>query len=239
MRRRLAVTAVMITALAGEWLGHSLAYYRVAGMAGLRGGLGGPIHSYMVPLALALIVGGAAGAAAWVRAWLALGRRLDRSAAALAAQWRGRAPAHPPAAASRSHSARSAAPSPAARAAALALPLALLQVMLYLTQENLERSGHGLPAVGLSPLTDGYGAAVWIQAGVAVALAVVWLAALRLLRTREHAAELCERLAGVLRRRRRQHCPPAPVPVVSHVTSLQLRLRSALWQRPPPAFSAA
>ena len=83
MRRRLAVTAVAVASLVGEWLGHGAAYYRVAGIAGLQAGLTGGIHDFMLPLGLALLLGAAAGATAWTRAWLALGRRLDRSGAAL------------------------------------------------------------------------------------------------------------------------------------------------------------
>jgi len=82
-RRRLAVTAVAVASLVGEWLGHGAAYYRVAGIAGLQAGLTGGIHDFMLPLGLALLLGAAAGATAWTRAWLALGRRLDRSGAAL------------------------------------------------------------------------------------------------------------------------------------------------------------
>jgi hypothetical protein len=62
MRRRLAVTTAVLAALVGEWLGHSLAYYRVAGTAGLQAGLTTGIHDYMLPLGLALLIGAAAGA---------------------------------------------------------------------------------------------------------------------------------------------------------------------------------
>jgi hypothetical protein len=36
MRGRLAVTSAVFAALVGEWVGHSLNYFRLAGLAGLK-----------------------------------------------------------------------------------------------------------------------------------------------------------------------------------------------------------
>lgn len=239
MRRRLAVTAVVVTALVGEWIGHGISYYRVAGVAGLQAGLGGGIHEYMLPLAALLLALAAAGAAGLVRAWLALGRRLDRSARLLARLRRGDGDAsaalaeHPDQAADPGFL-----PSRLARVLALALPLAVLQCAIYVVQENLERTLRGLPAGGLGPLLDGRGAAAWIQAAVALVLAAILTAALLVLRRRHRTVQRIERLARAFWRRtcREPALPAHPRP---HVTATQLLLGSALWQRPPPAASPA
>jgi hypothetical protein len=240
MRRRIAVTGAVLAALVGEWLGHSLSYYRVAGVAGLQAGLTSGVHDYMVPVGLALLVGAAVGAAAWTRAWLALGRRLDRSAAALARLRSGaglREPAPggaPPVGASGgvAH-----APSYAARVVALAAALAVVQCSLYLLQENLERALHGLPTGGLSPLLDRYGAAAWIQAAIGLLLATVLVAAMRLITARRSVAERCERMVRAMWERAvRSTSSPRPRP--STVIPAQLLLRNALWSRPPPVLAA-
>lgn len=232
IRRRLAVTAVALTALVGEWLGHGISYYRVAGIAGLQAGLGGGIHDYMIPLAVVLLALAAAGTAGLVRAWLALGHRLDSSARLLARLRRGDTALLALAGSPRGGFAKL--PSPLARILALALPLALLQCAIFVAQENVERVLRGLPAGGLGPLVDGGGAAAWIQAAVALVLAAVFTAALLLLRARHREVERIERLARAFWQRvRRVPAPPArPRP---HVTATQLLLGSALWQRPPPS----
>jgi hypothetical protein len=239
MRRRLAVTAVAVTALFGEWIGHGISYYRVAGMAGLQASLGGGIHDYMLPLAAALLVAAALAAAGLVRAWLALGRRLDRSARLLARLRRGAHIAAPaPHPRPGGVGARPASPSRLALVLALALPLATVQCAIYLIQENLERALRGMPAGGLSPLLDGRGAAAWIQAAVALALATVLTAALLLIGRRHRAAERIERLVRAFWQRTRR-ASALPAPPHPHVTATQLLLGSALWQRPPPASSPA
>jgi hypothetical protein len=231
MRRRLAVTAAVLAALVGEWLGHGVAYYRVAGIAGLQAGLSGGVHDYMLPLGFALLLGAAAGATAWTRAWLALGRRLERSGALLARLRRGSGLDGAPA----EIKAASPTPTPSfpARVLALGLPLALVQSSLYAVQENLERAVHGLPATGIRPLLDGFGAATWIQSAVALLLATVLVLALRLLRSRAAAAHLCERLVRALWERARR-TTSSPRPRASFVTPVGLLLCSSTWQRPPP-----
>jgi hypothetical protein len=239
MRRRLAVTAVVVAALVGEWLGHGISYYRAAGLAGLQAGLGGGIHAYMLPLAAVLLAAGVVGAAGLARAWLSLGHRFDRSTRLLARLRRGDRTTLAPAIAHRSPAAeRALMPSPPALIVALAVPLAVLQSALYLVQENLERALRGLAGGGLGPLLDGNGAAAWIQAATALVLATILTAALLILRARRRTVERIERLARAFwRRTGRGSKPPAhPRP---HVIATQLLLGSALWQRPPPASSPA
>ena len=237
MRRRLAVTAVAVASLVGEWLGHGAAYYRVAGIAGLQAGLTGGIHDFMLPLGLALLLGASAGATAWTRAWLALGRRLDRSGAALRRLRRGAGlPVGPPA--TKAAAAPTRAPSLLARVGALALPMAVVQCSLFLVQENLERAIHGMAAPGIGPLFDGGGSAAWIQAAVALLLATALVVALRLLRSRDAAAQLCERLVRALWERN-QRRTSSPLPRPTYLPAAQLLLRSAIWQRPPPVPAAA
>jgi HAMP domain-containing protein len=239
MRRRLAVTAVAVTALFGEWIGHGISYYRVAGVAGLEASLGGGVHDYMLPLAAALLAAAAFGAAGLVRAWLTLGRRLDSSARLLARLRRGdlSAAPSPPDRHGRDAPPPASMPSPLAGVLALALPLATLQCAVYLVQENLERALRGIPAGGFGPLLDGGGAAMWIQAAVALALATVLTAALLLIRRRSGAVQRLERLAQAFWQRSRSTSPSTRPR--RHVTATQLLLGSALWQRPPPAPSPA
>jgi hypothetical protein len=236
MRRRLAVTGAVLAALAGEWLGHSLAYYRVAGIAGLQAGLSGGIHAYMLPLGLVMLLGAAASATVWARAWIALGRRLDRSAGVLARLRAGKRVNGVPRTAAATG--RGGTTSFAALVGSLALPIAVLQCVLFLAQENLERVVHGLAAPGFAPVVDGFGAAAWIQAAVALVLASAIAVATFLLRARAVAAQSCEHRVRWLWERARRSAQPAR-PHLPHVTAARLLLRSALWQRPPPAPCAA
>jgi hypothetical protein len=125
-----------------------------------------------------------------------------------------------------------------ARIAALAAPIGAVQCAVYLVQENLERALHGMAAPGAAPLLDGFGAAAWIQGAVALLLATVLVACQRLLRSRDAAAELCERLCRTLWEHALRSISSA-VPAARHVTAAQLLLGSALWQRPPPRLAAA
>jgi hypothetical protein len=105
---------------------------------------------------------------------------------------------------------------------------------VYVVQENLERAVDGLPAAGLAPVLDGYGAAAWIQVVVALALAALLSAALSLLHARHSVVARGERLARALWQRLQRTSAPAPRPRRWHVVASQLLLGSALWQRPPP-----
>jgi hypothetical protein len=245
MRGRLAVTLAVLAALVGEWLGHSVNYYRVAGVAGLQSALTSGIHDYMLPLGLALLAAAALGAAAWTRAWLSLSRRLDRSTVALGQLRRGRRPAdrgqcggtRDGGAAQRMLGQRGPATSFAARVIALAAPMGALQCSLYLGQENLERALHGIAGSGLAPLLDSFGAAAWTQAVVAVVLATALVAASRVLRSKHVLVESYERLVGVLWQRALRGMS-SPQPRRCHLLPTALVFRSSLWGRPPPVLTA-
>jgi hypothetical protein len=213
----------------------------MAGSAGLQAGLTGGIHGYMIPLGLTLLVGAAAGAAIWVRAWLALSSRRDRATIALARIRRGgpdesRRDGAPSDGGVTWRGAR--APSCAARIIALATALAIVQVTLYVVQENLERAIDGLPAAGLSPLLDGYGAGAWIQAAIGLLLAVSLVGAMHLLRSKLATVDLSERLVFAMLARAVRDMS-SPQPPRSPVTPAQLLFRTAFWCRPPPVHAPA
>ncbi len=128
-------------------------------------------------------------------------------------------------------------PSFAASLLALAVPMALLHCSLFVIQENLERAAHGLATGGLAPLLDGSGAGAAIQGGVALALATVLVAAMRLLRARSAAAEWCERIVRALWQREARSTS-SPQPQCSDVIPARLLLRSVLWGRPLPVPAA-
>lgn len=225
-----------IAALAGEWLGHTIAYYRSAGIPGLRAGLAGGVHGYMLPLALALLIVAGAGAAGFTRAWLGLGRRLDRAAATVRRlSAGGRGPSAPPEVTATPQTPLS---STWSRLVALALPLGLAQCALYVVQENLERIVHGFAGRGTAPLTDSFGAAAWIQLATAALLAVLLFAAAALLHSRHRAVAEIERRARALWLRVWRRPAVGPSRSAAHVVPCRLLFGCALWQRPPPPHSA-
>src|SRR5207245_8812538 len=116
------------------------------------------------------------GARCW-QLWTELGLRLDRARAAVAAAWRGRQR-------SRLTAAATTVPSAPARMAALWLPVALLQIGLYLIQENVEAVVAGSPAPGLGAVWGAHWAAPLVHAGVALLLAVLTVGLFRPVRPR-------------------------------------------------------
>ncbi len=232
-RRRLAVAAAVLATLAGEWLGHSLSYFRAAGLAGLQAGLTSGVHDYMVPLGVLLLIGAAATATMWARAWVTLGSRLDQSVALIRSLLRGARPSAAP------RTARlEAAPSLGGRWLALALPMAVAQCGLYVLQENVEQAVHGIVGGGLAPLAEGFGAAAWIQTGVAALMAGAIVFAMRVLRSRIAAVDHCEHLVRALWLRAHRRKSSAP-PRSAHVIAARLLPGTARWVRPPPVPVAA
>ena len=88
-RARLLAPGGVLLAFLGVWLGHTVEYVRVWGVAGLGNQLRGPIHGYMLPLAGVLLGLSVIFGLRLRRLWLRLGRRLDRARSDLLGIWRG------------------------------------------------------------------------------------------------------------------------------------------------------
>ena len=230
-RLRPGASVGVLLAFVGLWLGHTAEYARVYGTAGLRQVLAGSIHAYMVPLGLLLVVLAAAGGARCWQLWTELGLRLDRARAAVSAAWRGR---HP----SRLTAPATTVPSVPARMAALWLPVALLQIGLYLVQENAEAVVAGSPAPGLGAVWGAHWAAPLVHAGVALLLAVLTVGLFRLVRRRAGHVAACESLLRVVLRRVHRAVSATVAVAVWMAAPLELFGRQ-LWRRPPPQLLSA
>lgn len=227
---RLKACGSVLLAFVGVWLGHTVEYVRVWGLAGIRAELVGSLHLYMLPVAAVLLLLTALlGARLW-RVWAALGHRLDVARAALAGAWRGQRPVPPP----RSRVVVVAAPSRLGGVVALWLPLAVAQVALYLLQENLEAVVAGAPAPGWGAVSGVHWAASLVHGTVALLLATLVVALGRRLHQRADTVARIEnavrslwlrvgRVAGGCR------------PDTAWRPSLVDRLGAQLWSRPPPS----
>jgi hypothetical protein len=223
---------VILLALLGVWLAHTVEYFRVGSAAGVSAAAFASVHVYMVPLgALLAVAAAAAGVGVW-RAWWALGRRLEQTRIALGGALRGRrlssvwAPGPAP---DR--------PSEGAALLALWLPLSLVQAGLYLLQENVEALIANRAAPGIGAVTGIHAPVLAVHVLVAWALAWIVLLVLRRIGERRDLVVACERLLlAVLRRlgragslpRGTRLCDPTP----------RERLGSGLWRRPPPLLLA-
>jgi hypothetical protein len=217
---------VILTALVGVWLTHTLEYARVSGAARLSGLVLAPVHGYMLPVGALLIVAAALlGVRCW-RAWWALGRRLEQTRVALAGAWRGRStPWRPAAAAPR--------PSEGAQLVALWLPLSLLQIGLYLLQENGEALAAGRPPPGLGAVAGAHTLVLAVHVLVAWTLAWAVLLVLRRLGERGGDVAACERLLLALVRRLGRAAAAPQAARTSPASPLD-RFGHDLWRRPPP-----
>ena len=227
-RLRAGAAALVLLALVGSWLGHTLEYLRVDGGPGMERALLAGVHAYMLPAGVLLALAAALAGVRCRRAWLVLGRRLDRARAALRGLPRGErvAPTAPGPAT---------AVSVPAGLLALWLPLGAAQVALYLVQENLEAVLGGAPAPWIGPVAGVHGGAPALQFAVALVLAALVLAVGRLLHRRHRTVERVERLLCLLWERlhrggrapgRARAWRPTPVERFGH----------QLWSRPPPAL---
>src|SRR5579862_3125265 len=146
-RPRMLAPGVILLALPGVWLAHTVEHIRVGSAAGGSAAAFASVHVYMLPVGgLLAVLAAGAGVGLW-RAWWVLGRRLEQTRVALSAALRGRRPASwtlgtPPVR-----------PSEGAALLALWLPLSLLQVGLYLLQENVEALIANRAAPGLGAVT--------------------------------------------------------------------------------------
>ena len=217
---------VILVALIGVWLTHTVEHLRVGTASGVSAAAFSSVHVYMLPVGGLLALAAAlAGVGVW-RAWWALGRRLERTRIAFAGALRGRRGPWT----LRETPAR---PSEGAQLLALWLPLCLVQVGLYLLQENVEALIANRAAPGLAAVTGIHLPVLAVHVLVAWALAWAVLIVLRRLGERRGLLAACERLLTALLRRlgraeaiphAARTCDPTP----------RERLGSSLWRRPPP-----
>jgi len=230
-RLRLAASGGAALVILGVWLGHTLEYARLSGLAGVREELVGSVHWYMAPVGIALALLAAAGAVRGVRLWTELGRQLAWARTAIAGAWRGERVVRPlPDLPGRL-------PGIGVRIWRAWLPLAVAQVGLYLFQENVEALGAGVPAPGLQAVTGVHWAAPLIHAAVALVLATTAVLLHRLLRRRARAVDstcaLLRLLLGYLSRASSWSAPRTQ----AHIRLVDRFGR--LWCRPPPPLLAA
>jgi hypothetical protein len=223
--------AVILLALIGVWITHTVEYMRVGGSAQLAAGMLATVHVYMLPVGAVLATGAALlGMRGW-RAWWALGRRLERTRVLLAAALRGRGGAERPA------PSRWRRPSEGAQLLALWLPLVLLQVGLYLLQENVESLVAGRVPPGIGAIAGVHAPVLAVHVLVAWALAWVVLLVLRRLAERHDRVVACERLLlAVLGRLGR--IAAIPTGARAATPSPLDRFGRGLWRRPPPQLRA-
>jgi hypothetical protein len=225
-RSRVVAPGVILLALIGVWITHTVEYTRVTGSARLSAGVLASVHVYMLPVGAALALGAAVmGVQCW-RAWWALGRRLEQTRSALARAWRGDRGGAPAAAVGRP-------PSDGAQVVALWLPLTVLQIGLYLLQENGEALVAGRPAPGLGAVAGAHLLVIAVHLLVALAVAGTVLAVLRRLGERHGRVVACERLLLVLLRALGRAAVCAPAARTSVPSPLD-RFGRHLLRRPPP-----
>jgi hypothetical protein len=223
----------VLLALVGLWLGHTAEYARVWGARGLSAEFFGSIHAYMLPLAAIIAVLAVAFAARLWQAWARLGRRLDAARAQLGAALRGRRPEHVPTAVPVDS-----APSISSGVAIVWPALSLLQIALYLVQENVEAVAAGMPAPGIAPITGIHSLASLVHAGVALVLITTAAIVLRLVRRRARAIDAVEGVTRALLRvliRPLQIVRPLAVDIRTPLQLIGLHLR----RRPPPTLLTA
>jgi hypothetical protein len=223
------ILVLAAVALAAEWMGHSLTWWLTGG-ADAGHALSGSMHGYLQPLGVTLACAALVGAWLVARTLDGLGRRAAGLRRALRAAWRR------PDLASTSRPDPAAAPvrpEPAAELVGLAALLWVVQVSVYLIQENLEARAVGLAWPGLRVLSAHHGSALVIHAAVALAVAgLVVVLARSWARRQATVTRLGSLLAVLVAARGRsgdRHGRPAQpwTPVAP--------LAAALAPRPPPA----
>jgi hypothetical protein len=221
---RAAASGGVLLALVGLFIGHTLEYLRVWGAAGVVASMTNPVHAYMLPVGVVLVLLSAVFALRLRRAWRTLNHRLDSAAARLRRISRGR----PEAAVDQKP--RS---TPGTRLVAIWLPLAGAQIVLYVVQENVEAVASGHAAPGLAAITGIHWAAPFVHLYVALLLACVVRICQVLLHRREVVVERIEALVRAMVRRRHTVAPRIDGARTRSVSPLE-RVGRHLWRRPPP-----
>ena len=226
---RIAAPGLVLLALVGLFIGHTLEYLRVWGAAGVVGSMTNPVHAYMLPVAGVLVALSTVFAIRLVRAWQALNTRLDRAAERVRRAWRGRAED-----ASGSPRCRS---TPGTRLVATWLPLAAAQIGLYLLQENVEAIARSQSAPGWGAVTGVH----WAVPGSSLRVAAARVPRPHLrdfVPRREVTVERAEAFLLALVRRHRAAEATRAVRAAPTLPPID-RLGRHLWRRPPPQLLAA
>ena len=235
-KRQLLVGGFVALALVGLWLGHTVEYVRVLGTSGLTTELTGSVHAYMLPLGAALAIAATVGGASIWRWWVALGARLDRARAMATSLLRGQPPARTDLVGATTSSQQ---PSLVAGVLAAWPALALLQIALYLVQENVEALAGGAPAPGFAAITGVHALAPLVHAGVALALVIAGAGLLRLLQRRARQIAVVEAVIRALLRRWRGLPQALAIPADRDAAAPSRLLGRHIHQRPPPSLLAA
>jgi hypothetical protein len=179
--------------------------------------LADPVHVYFIPIGLALLAAAVTAGTLAARAWSALGRRLETARLALRGQARPTTDAPLDGVAVPS-------------VAWLWLVLTVLQLGVWIVQENVEQGAAGLSMPGLRVLGGVHLLAPVVHAVIALGLASSVAALHRRFSRRTDQVRAHERLLA--RRRYVGVSLPLPQPVRSS-TPLE-RWGAQRWQRPPP-----
>ncbi len=227
MKRRFsthwAAPGLVVLALVGAWIGHTVEFVRVFGDRAQGTPMFAGVHAYMLPFAAVLLVlAGLGGGVLWSM-WWRLGRRLAATRAVLRASLRGGNDAE--LGAERT-------PGAGVRLGLLWVPLTLLQISIYIVQENVEATAlrHALPGLGV--VLGIHSGALIVHTLIALFISAVVVAAWWPVQRRESAIAAIARLVRALVQRRRAADEPrrrqAPVAATARL------MRWSLWCRPPP-----
>ena len=214
--------SVALLSVVGAWLGHFFEYIRVAGWSAGWSETTTSAHVYFFPAGIGILAVAAGVSVGAGRLWGLLRRRLE---AAEAAVWGG--PAKP-------DSTGSVSSSPGHRLAPLWLQLTVLELAIWVGQENLEAVAAGHRAPLLSVLSGVHALAPMVMAEVAFLLASVYCLICRRFRDLEEAVRCVE---GFIARRWRRATTllwSVVEPVSLAVTPFE-RWGTQMWQQPPPS----
>jgi hypothetical protein len=210
---------IALVVVAAAWLSHMAEYLRVYGWNSFGSAASRQVHTYMGPVGIALLLLAMAGVQVGLRSF----RRLERRLVGLT-----------------NGSVDPAAPSPRVRRFEVPLVSLLslvwmLQVALYIVQENAELQARHISQPVLGVVTGTHAWAPLVHLVVAAALiAVVWLAH----RPLAELAELVRQVvAWLVATGRRALSATSPVATVRSWTPAE-RFGGQLWSRPPPAALA-
>ena len=212
--------AVVLAAVAGAWLAHGLEYVRVWGWGGFGSSAARQIHTYMGPIGLVLLALAFVGVEVGLRSF----RRLERLLLGLS---------------EGTVDLRDA--SPVSRRFELPITsllalLWVLQLVLYVVQENVELRAIGVHQPALGVLTGPHQLVAAVHLLVAAALAgALWLLHRPIIRLAEVVRQVVAWLAAT---RRRKLIPVLSKRAVLSWTPAE-RWGTQRWCRPPPQSAAA